>query len=182
MILKRFLFISLFVVTRVAAAQQLDACFAASAKKYNLDPRLLWSIAMVESRGRASAINLTHYQRTNSVDLGIMQINSGHLPTLARYGITRDMLMNDSCLNIDVGAWILADSVRRNGATWNAVGAYNTACSQLKGKACEDSRRRYTDLVWKWYAGAGKTLPAQAYVQTARAPAGPAITIEDETN
>jgi soluble lytic murein transglycosylase-like protein len=163
---KRFLIIFSFIVCKAVSAQQVDDCFQASAQKYNLDPRLLWSIAMVESRGRTEAVNNTHIQRTGTRDFGVMQINESWLPALARHGITRDRLMKDRCLNVDVGAWILADSIKRNGATWNAVGAYNAACTQLKGKDCESARKRYTDLVWQWYSGSRPSkTPAVKYAQ-----------------
>jgi soluble lytic murein transglycosylase-like protein len=140
-----------------SAIQHTDTCFQQAASKYSLDSRLLWSIAQMESRGRMSAVNLTHQSRTNTVDLGVMQINSSWLPKLKKYGITRDMLMSDRCLNIEVGAWILADLIARHGANWDAVGAYNTACKQLKGEKCEVSRMRYVRQVWRWYAGARPT-------------------------
>lgn len=58
-------------------------------------------------------------------DLGVMQINTQHLERLERYGISeRDLF--DPCVNIHVGAWILADAVRRHGMTWKAVGVYHS--------------------------------------------------------
>lgn len=65
-------------------------------------------------------------QNTNGTqDLGLMQINTTHLTKLARAGIQRHHLM-DACTNITVGAWVLADAVRRFGMTWTAVGAYHS--------------------------------------------------------
>lgn len=185
--MRRYLTFLAAVACTNVSAQQIDACFVASAQKYNLDPRLLWAIAMVESRGRTDAINNSHIQRTGTRDFGIMQINESNLRSLSRHGITREKLMTDRCLNIDVGAWILADSIRRNGATWNAVGAYNAACTQLKGKDCESARKRYTDLVWKWYAGHAKSASPAAAKYVPMPPVQivqiiPVITIVEESN
>lgn len=158
--------IVLLVGTPAASAQSeggVGACFVASGAKYSIDPRLLWAIAETESSGRADARNLSHLPRTGTIDIGLMQINSSWLPTLARYGITRDRLLADPCLNIDVGAWILARTIRQQGASWDAVGAYNTACTQLKGDACTASRQEYVRKVWSWYQGTPP--PRQASVR-----------------
>jgi soluble lytic murein transglycosylase-like protein len=55
-----------------------------------------------------------------------MQINSQWLPVLQRYGIDQRMLF-DACVSTYVGAWVLAQNIRRHGYTWTAVGAYNAS-------------------------------------------------------
>ena len=106
------------------------ACWDEAGRRYGVDPRLLVAIAKVESDFDARAVNRSHERRTGSVDLGLMQINSRWLPRLARYGITREGLL-EPCTSVMVGAWILADLFARYGITWEAVGAYNAACTAL---------------------------------------------------
>ncbi|MDX9943321.1 MAG: lytic transglycosylase domain-containing protein [Azonexus sp.] len=124
-------------------------CFEQSAKRYGLHALELAAHACVESSMRADAVNDQHSSRTQSVDLGIMQINSRWLAKLEPSGVTRETLLNDACTNIDIGAAILADLKSRHGDSWDATGAYNAACTQLKGEACTQARSRYA---WRVYA------------------------------
>jgi soluble lytic murein transglycosylase-like protein len=150
----------------------LDACFHLQAARFGLDPQLLRSIASVESGMRAHAENRTHLSRTGTRDIGLMQINSGWLPTLARYGIDQADL-HEPCTNIEVGAWILRGLVSRLGDSWDAVGAYNAACTELKGVDCQRARARYAWKVWRRQQQSreemgGNVLPSKAQL-------GPAI-------
>lgn len=123
------------------------ACWGEAAQRYGVPAELLYAIALTESNLNSTAINRSHAQRTGSYDIGLMQINSGHLRKLARYGIHESDLY-EPCTNLHVGAWLLADSFYRRGVSWDAVGAYNAACSQLKDVACNQARAKYA---WRVY-------------------------------
>lgn len=102
-------------------AHPLTECMESAGARYRINPVLLWSIAKVESGFSPIAENSN---ANGSTDIGVMQINSAWLPSLTRYGIDRQKLKNP-CVNIHVGAWILARNIRRYGYNWEAVGAYN---------------------------------------------------------
>ncbi|WP_338128787.1 lytic transglycosylase domain-containing protein [Rahnella perminowiae] len=62
-------------------------------------------------------------------------------------GITREVLLSNSCQNIHVGAWILANNIRQNGVNWTSVGAYNAGFKE----ANEAFRMKYARKVYDRY-------------------------------
>lgn len=102
----------------------LEECFWHAARTYGIGVELLWAIARVESNLNPAA---TGYNKNGTRDLGVMQINSSHLPRLSSQAITAQRLLSESCLNVHVGAWILRENLDRYGHTWEAVGAYNAS-------------------------------------------------------
>lgn len=123
------------------------ACWDAVAQRHGVPADLLYAIAKVESSLNPKAVNRSHFHRTRSIDIGLMQINSRHLSKLSREGITEARLF-EPCTNLDIGARLLADLFTRKGHSWDSVGAYNAACTELKGEACTQARARYA---WKVY-------------------------------
>jgi Transglycosylase SLT domain len=108
-----------------APSLEVDQCLQRAASKHNVSYVLVRSIAEQESSFNPHAVRKPHTAGGDATtDFGLMQINSGWLSTLRKYGISKEDLFSP-CINADVGAWILADNIRRHGLTWNAVGAYN---------------------------------------------------------
>jgi len=164
--MRDFSLVGVFVALLLPLCAQ--ACWEQAGQRYGVAPQLLYAMARVESGLDARAINRSHLQRTGSYDIGLLQINSSNLPALKRHGIAeRDLY--DPCTNIQVGAWLLAQSFARHGVSWNGVGAYNAACSQLKGDACAAARSRYAWAVYRRLPGTN-----HAPLQAERAPTPPA--------
>lgn len=136
------------VAAIMAAPSMCLACWSDAERLYGVSSHLLFAVARVESNLQPGAMNQSHRARNGSYDIGLMQINSSHLPKLASLGISENDLL-EPCTNIKVGAWLLADSFARRGVSWDAVGAYNAACTQLKGDDCTAARSRYAWLVYR---------------------------------
>jgi len=104
------------------ALQSPERCIPAAAQHHRIDPRLLRAVLKVESDLRPWAFG----RNTNgTVDLGMAQINSIHLPELARHGIQSQHLF-DPCVASYVAAWLLRKNIDRHGLTWHGVAAYHS--------------------------------------------------------
>ena len=140
------------------AAFPACACWDEAAARYGVSSALLYAIARTESGLNPQAIGRN---RNGSRDIGLMQINSTWLPTLAARGIGERELL-EPCTNIEVGAWILAGKVQRLGYTWDAVGAYNAESPA--------HRRAYAERVYRHVVAASAPTHAPRHLVPSSAP------------
>ena len=124
-----------FHLSRFASA----FCFEEAAAHYNISPKLLRSIAQVESsfNFRAYNENKNELDEIKSRDYGLMQINSSWFSRLAEFNVY------EPCFNVSLGFWILASNFVSNGYNWNSVGAYNAGFA----KRAENARKIYIKKV-----------------------------------
>ncbi|WP_410831496.1 lytic transglycosylase domain-containing protein [Paraburkholderia sp. SIMBA_030] len=127
------------VLCASAAASRAD-CIDDAARFHHVNTRLVRAIVTVESGQHP---NVVHLNPDGTTDIGLMQINSRWLATLAHFGISRAALY-DGCTNAYVGAWILSQDIRRDGLTWDAVGAYNAGTHE---KRVAYARRIYARMI-----------------------------------
>ena len=146
----------LFLPSMVAAF-----CFDEAAQQHGLSPRLLRSIAMVESGCRPAAV---HVNSNGSTDLGMMQVNSSWISKL---GLDTGRLLRDPCYNVMTGARILRQCVDRYGYTWEAVGCYNAF-----------SRDKRVDYSWKILRALKGASPDSSGIPTAGAAKAASKTVE----
>ncbi|MDQ7980291.1 lytic transglycosylase domain-containing protein [Paraburkholderia sp. SARCC-3016] len=132
--------LSLFAMKPATARADSD-CFSAAAAYQHVNPVVLRAIAWRESHGNANAI---HRNANGSTDYGMMQINSIHLPTLSRYGLSAVDLMNP-CANIFVAAWHLHKMIVKYGNTWAAIGAYHSETPAERDRYA----RAIQSIVWR---------------------------------
>ncbi|TFY90769.1 invasion protein IagB [Pseudomonas kairouanensis] len=143
----RFLSVWLLLGGLTSVTPAFAYCWGEVASRYDIEPELLQAIAAVESGYRADAMN--HANRNGTWDIGLMQINSIHLPRLLKLGITEERLLAEPCLSVEVGASILAGFIQRFGYNWTAVGAYNAGPGA--GPEREALRMRYAQKIWARY-------------------------------
>lgn len=154
MILRIIMVCCLFLNTFNTQASKINSniydCFELAGRDANIDPILLKAIAWQESG--------LNYKITGSNAIlgfgeghgyGLMQIDSQHLQFLKQYGITRENLINDICLNIYVGTYFMALAFNEFGENWDAVGAYNAGFK--KSTRQHERRTQYARKVHATY-------------------------------
>lgn len=100
------------------------------------------AIARTE-RGKTGEIvyNKPNKKGVVTYDIGLMQINSGNLPKLAKLGISEYQIRYNECINILVATRILQESIASTPNLWEGIGRYNSATPEYNVK--------YQGLVWK---------------------------------
>lgn len=120
-----------------------ESCVVQAAAHYRAHPDLVRAVLRTENGTRGEI----RKNKDGSFDMGPMQINSVHLPNLAKFGITKDMLVNDECLNIHIGTYLLqkhivtAPDVGSPLGFWRAVGKYHSATPEKNAE--------YQKRVWR---------------------------------
>jgi soluble lytic murein transglycosylase-like protein len=105
-----------------AWAQSPTDCLKPAATYHGVNPQLLLAVLTVESRLNPNAINKN---ANGTVDIGMGQINSIHLPELQRFGLSAEHLM-DACKATYVSAWMLRRGFNRHGYSWFAAASYHS--------------------------------------------------------
>lgn len=147
--------ISLFLL--FTAGEASANCWVQAERHFSIEARLLQAIALTESNMNPLA---TGKNNNGTKDIGLMQINSFHLPRLKKLGIDEQRLYGDSCVSVMVGASVLSDMMKRYGYSWEAVGAYNAGT----GAERKHLRQRYAQKVWTQYKKLdSKNPPAMAH-------------------
>ncbi len=117
-------------------------CFDSAAQYQHVNPMVLRAIAWQESNYQPGALRKND---NGSMDYGLMQINSIHLPRLSKYGVSSATLMQP-CASIYIAAWHLRQKMNKHGNTWKAVGAYHSETPALR----DAYARRVAMILERW--------------------------------
>jgi soluble lytic murein transglycosylase-like protein len=97
-------------------------CINTAAIEYHVPALLVIAVLKIEG-GRVGMANVN---KNGTVDYGPMQINSSWLKDLVHYGYTAHDIQYDPCMNVNAGAWILAQEIANDGRIWKGVGNYHS--------------------------------------------------------
>jgi soluble lytic murein transglycosylase-like protein len=135
-------------------------CIEEAAVHHQVNAQVLRAIGWQESRLDPAAVG---HNANGSTDIGAFQINSAHLPDLARFGVTARLLA-DGCVSAYVAAWYYRRQIDRLGNTWGAVGAYHSRTpARATGYA-----HRIAAILMSWGALPRTALPDAAGIALGR--------------
>lgn len=143
---KRLLFSTMLILAMKTASAA--NCWDMAAQKYSVDAWLLLSIGWVESK-LTSGISSQNSNGTK--DFGLMQINTIHVPTYEKLGISQHELQYDTCKNIYAAARHLRIGLDRFGHNIDGIGAYHSYTPKLRRAYGRKVLEAYEMLVQKHY-------------------------------
>lgn len=122
--------------------QNLETCIQQASERYRVNTEIFRAIVLTEYTKPGQIVK----NKNGSVDMSVAGINSIHLPELKRFNIDKSVLVNNTCVNLMVGAWIFAQRMAEVNTNdpkqlWRAIGAYNSKTEKFN--------LIYQGLVWQ---------------------------------
>lgn len=123
----------------------LDQCIVVAAKHFNVNPLVIKAIARVEGGGIGTMSKNTN----GTYDMGIMQINTIHLPSINRAypGLSWKDLAYKPCVNVGVGTWILRQRLDETSDFWKGVAHYHSKTPRHRDRYLKLVRTQYSKLL-----------------------------------
>lgn len=118
------------------------ACINQAAIAYHVSASLILSIMKKENGRNGQAIR----NKNGTYDLGVFQVNSIWLPTLARYGYTKKDIQFDPCKNVMAGTWILAKGLAQGKSVWSGTANYYSHTPHLNTLYSNDVYKHYQKI------------------------------------
>lgn len=97
-------------------------CINHAAIVYHVPAKLILSIMNAEG-GRNGMANRN---KNGSIDYGVMQVNSSWLDKIGTYGFSAKDLQFNACKNVEVGSWIISQSLANGDTAWIGIGNYHS--------------------------------------------------------
>lgn len=103
------------------AYSHLAECAVYTAYTHNIHLELLLSVLLVENGGVARK----NPNKDGSFDYGVMQINTVRLGEIEHLGVTSLDLMENDCLAVFVGGYLISKELEKAPSFWEGVGNYH---------------------------------------------------------
>lgn len=132
----------------VALAGDTDEglCFDDAGRKYGIESELIRAVGKISNHSCNQ--DKVFDNGTGSKNYGCMQINSRWFEKFEAMGIDKKHIIENKCVNIAVGAWILRKNIdSAKGDLWEGVGYYFGGMS----KKNEELRKVFIKKVKKEY-------------------------------
>jgi len=119
----------------------INSCAKSASKYFGVSEIVIKALARVEG----GKIGTMSRNSNGTYDMGIMQINTIHLPDIARKypSIGWREVAYQPCVNIGIGAWILSQRLKETTNYWKGVGNYHSKTPKY--------RSRYLKKVYEAY-------------------------------
>lgn len=116
---------------KLAKYSKYDHIFAKYEKVYGVSKVLMKTIAITENSKMQPKFVLKN--TNNTVDVGLMQINSKWQKWMPEANITIEKL-KDPDFNIKISFMIVRDLINRHGYSWETIGRYHSSTQKHKKK------------------------------------------------
>lgn len=129
--------------------QQVIQCTAEAAVRYQVPELLLHAIVAKErgTPGKCSAAN-----SNGSKDCGLAQINNSVWgDKFLKYGITMDHIKNDSCINMNISAYVLKTYHNEKKDWFKAIISYNIGPNKWTPNRYSIGYKYANDVVKYWW-------------------------------
>lgn len=105
-------------------------CINRAAITYYVPATLI--LAVIKTEGGRNG--MARKNKNGTYDYGVMQVNSRWLSKIKPYGYTEQDLQYSPCKNVEVGTWILSQSIAEAAALPKGVGNYHSHTENLNQK------------------------------------------------
>jgi hypothetical protein len=118
------------------------SCINSAAIEFNVPSKLIITVLQIERGKNNQAVKNSN----GTYDLGSMQINTRWMPILAKYSISREDIQHDPCINVRIGAWILAKAIASDNDLLKGISNYHSRTPIYNNRYAQKVKVRFTQL------------------------------------
>lgn len=105
-------------------------CINSAAVRYYVPATLI--LAVIKAEGGRNG--MARKNKNGTYDYGVMQINTVWLNKIKSFGYTAEDLQYSPCKNVEVGTWILSQSIAEAAVLPKGIGNYHSHTDHLNKK------------------------------------------------